>query len=110
MNKLEFGVDDIPPHSALEFRLEKDGKLVDCFLLRHAEGYFAFENQCPHTGAPLNWQPGQFLDMENRHIQCTIHGALFRIADGHCLWGPCQGQSLFLLQVKQEGNRLVVSS
>jgi nitrite reductase/ring-hydroxylating ferredoxin subunit len=83
---------------------------VDCFLVQHAGRYFAFENHCPHTGAPLNWQPGQFLDMENRHIQCSIHGALFLIDNGYCLWGPCQGQSLIPLQVKQEGNRVVVSS
>ena len=64
------------------------------FVVRKAGRVFAYLNRCPHTGAPLEWQPDQFLDMDDGFIQCALHGALFRVADGFCLRGPCAGQSL----------------
>jgi len=64
------------------------------FVVRHEGGVNAYLNRCPHTGAPLNWLPDQFLDHEQKHIICSLHGALFRSADGFCIAGPCQGQSL----------------
>ena len=35
-----------------------------------------------------------FLDRERRHLVCATHGAIFRIEDGVCLAGPCQGDQL----------------
>jgi nitrite reductase/ring-hydroxylating ferredoxin subunit len=55
---------------------------------------YAYRNRCPHTGVELNWLPGQFLSIDGEHIQCATHGALFRIEDGLCVYGPCSGQSL----------------
>lgn len=66
----------------------------------HKDGVLsAYRNSCPHTGAPLEWQPDQFLDLDNSFIQCAIHGALFRVEDGFCLRGPCTGSSLQSLPV-----------
>ncbi len=64
------------------------------FLVRRHDKIYAYRNRCPHTGVSLNWQPDQFLDFEDHHIQCCVHGALFRVEDGLCLRGPCAGQSL----------------
>ena len=64
------------------------------FLIRLGHQLFAYANSCPHTGIELNWQPGQFLDYEGYNIQCAVHGALFRIENGYCFRGPCQGQYL----------------
>jgi nitrite reductase/ring-hydroxylating ferredoxin subunit len=68
----------------------------------------AYRNACPHTGAPLEWVPDEFLDMEKRHIQCSMHGALFRIQDGHCLHGPCIGQNLQALPLEIRNEALWV--
>ena len=54
----------------------------------------AFRNSCPHTGAPMEWKPDQFLDNELEFIQCAMHGALFDIKTGECLRGPCVGDFL----------------
>jgi nitrite reductase/ring-hydroxylating ferredoxin subunit len=51
-------------------------------------------NRCPHVGTPLDWAENEFLDREGRHIVCATHGALFRIDDGRCVAGPCQGDRL----------------
>lgn len=66
----------------------------ELFLVRRGEHVFVYENSCPHTGATLNWQPDEFMSFDGMYIQCSIHGAQFRIYDGYCVYGPCAGQSL----------------
>jgi len=66
----------------------------DIFLVRSDGAVHGYRNSCPHTGAPLDWTPDQFLDLDHAFIQCAVHGALFRIEDGVCLRGPCLGQAL----------------
>jgi len=66
----------------------------EAFVVRCGDRVFAYLNRCPHTGAPLDWMPGQFLSLDQQHIQCAMHCALFRIDDGKCLAGPCEGASL----------------
>lgn len=100
------GADEVPAGEAQEFSLSRDGRTLELFIVQQDGRYHAYQNSCPHTGAPLNWQPHQFLDLEQRHIQCGIHGALFRIHDGVCIWGPCQGQSLSALPLQEREGRL----
>jgi nitrite reductase/ring-hydroxylating ferredoxin subunit len=64
------------------------------FAVKKHDRIYLYENVCPHLGIQLEWQPDEFLDIEASMIQCSSHGALFRIEDGECLLGPCQGQSL----------------
>ncbi|MCB1849350.1 MAG: Rieske 2Fe-2S domain-containing protein, partial [Gammaproteobacteria bacterium] len=66
-------------------------------------------NRCPHTGAPLDWSPDQFLDAEGRFIICAMHGALFEIESGRCIYGPCVNQSLERLPVRLERGRLLLN-
>lgn len=69
------------------------------FVVRKEGQVFAYRNSCPHTGAPLEWMPDQFLDRDSSFIQCALHGALFDIREGRCLRGPCVGDSLDPLTV-----------
>ena len=62
----------------------------------------AYKNSCPHTGAPLNWMPDQFLTTAGRYIQCAIHGAMFATDTGECFYGPCVGRSLRPLRVVEK--------
>lgn len=66
----------------------------DVFVVKKDQQIYLYRNSCPHLGVELNWQEDQFLDLDGELIQCAMHGALFRIEDGLCLSGPCQGQSL----------------
>ncbi|MDX2159418.1 MAG: Rieske 2Fe-2S domain-containing protein [Hyphomicrobiaceae bacterium] len=54
----------------------------------------AYENNCPHLGITLEPRPHRFLDEDGRHLVCSMHGARFTVADGLCVWGPCEGASL----------------
>ena len=61
----------------------------------HRDGQlYGYRNSCPHLGIQLEWQPHQFLDSEGYFIQCSSHGALFNVADGLCVAGPCSGKAL----------------
>jgi nitrite reductase/ring-hydroxylating ferredoxin subunit len=94
--------------SCKEYTLTVNGQAVDVFIVHYRGEFFAYRNLCPHTGISLNWQPDQFLDVPQQHIQCSTHGALFRIEDGYCEWGPCRGQSLTPFTLAQRDGQLIL--
>ncbi|WP_417519425.1 Rieske (2Fe-2S) protein [Marinobacter sp.] len=68
----------------------------------------AYLNRCPHMGVELNWMPGRFMDSDNLFLQCSTHGALFKPGDGECIAGPCQGDALSALDIRQTEETLEV--
>lgn len=76
------------------FELTAGEEFIDLVLAYRDGGVHAYRNVCPHVGTPLNWLPDRFLDSEEQYLQCATHGALFRIEDGFCEYGPCAGESL----------------
>jgi nitrite reductase/ring-hydroxylating ferredoxin subunit len=95
---------DLPEDSSKGFAVAQDAVYADIILVRKRSHVFAYRNQCPHTGAPMEWQADQFLDVMSTHIICGIHGARFRIHDGYCIAGPCLGCSLTKVAVEvQDG-------
>lgn len=81
-----------------------EGQAIECvdphdpdgaslLLLRSGGQLHAYLNVCPHAGRPLNWAPGRFLYAHGQLV-CAAHGASFRPEDGHCIGGPCRGESL----------------
>ena len=70
------------------------------FVVKKQGQYFAYENQCPHRGIELNWQPEQFFDSTQSYLQCSTHGALFNIQSGLCVAGPCLGEPLTPLNIE----------
>lgn len=70
------------------------GQNSSLILVRRGDEVFIYLNTCPHIGAPLDFEPGRFLNLEKDLIQCAMHGALFTIEDGHCVQGPCMGKHL----------------
>lgn len=89
-----------------EFRLSERTPDATGFAVKISSRIVAYQNQCPHTGAPLNWQENKFLDIFNSHIQCTLHGAIFQIEDGLCVRGPCLGRSLKRIDTVVEKDNL----
>ena len=82
--------DEIAEGKSKGFQIEQ----TFLFAVKKNGNIYLYENSCPHLGIQLEWQPDEFLDIDASMIQCSSHGALFRIEDGQCLLGPCQGQSL----------------
>lgn len=87
-------IDEIPEGAARGFTIGGDGARLRIFAVRRGDAVHVYVNRCPHVGTPLNWAPDEFLDREQCHIVCATHGALFRIDDGLCIAGPCQGDRL----------------
>ena len=87
-------LDEIAAPGSKGFSLGSGTERLEIFVVRNARGVFAYENICPHTWIPLDWVPDQFLSHDKARILCATHGAVFRIEDGRCLYGPCMGKSL----------------
>lgn len=95
--------DDLLEGMCLAFTVQVAGVPREIFLVRKDRKVAAYHNSCPHTGGPLDWVPGQFLNIEGNLIQCATHDALFRIADGLCIAGPCLGDHLSPVSLSIEG-------
>lgn len=79
-------------------------------VVRHGAETRAYLNSCPHQGVRLDWQPGVFLDVEGRHLQCSMHGALFNPHDGLCVSGPCAGRALLKVPLVERDGLLGVAA
>jgi len=89
-----------PGSRGFQLALPGGGELAG-FVVRRGDGVHGYLNHCPHTGAPLEWRPHQFLDADGRFIECALHGALFTPEDGRCVVGPCAGDALTALPLER---------
>lgn len=88
------------------FDVLRYGELERAFALRFDGRVVAYLNRCVHVPAELDWQPGEFLDADRRWIVCSIHGAMYEPASGHCIGGPCGRGRLTPLAVAEAGGRV----
>lgn len=91
------------------FVFERAGKPFEGFLLRHALGFFAYANSCPHWNVDLDLGFGDFYDAEVDRIFCRNHGALFLPDTGECTAGPCAGMFLEAFEVEVEAEDVLVT-
>lgn len=87
-------LDELDDPGSRGLQISWQGRKYEILVVRSGDALYAYLNSCPHTGAPLDWMPDQFLSADQRHIQCAMHAALFRIEDGTCVAGPCVGDAL----------------
>lgn len=78
------------------------------FVVKQSGSVFFYRNSCPHLGVELEWVEHQFLDADDSLIQCATHGALFVIDSGECVYGPCMGQKLQMLEHRIENDQVLV--
>jgi len=101
---------DVPPGHTLKFRVGRDGRVVEGFVVNHHGRYYAYVNRCPHVGTPLDLWPNEFFSEDRSLLVCSTHGALFEPASGRCIAGPCAGDALDALPLRLEGDDVVVSA
>ena len=99
---------DIEDPGSKSFEIKIKRKIQSIFLVHKNGEFFAYYNNCPHTGATLEWQEDQFLDLDKALIQCATHDALFLIDSGECIAGPCAGEHLKSLPVKLDEDNVLL--
>ncbi len=99
---------DIEDPGSKSFELKIKRKTQSIFVVHKDGAFFAYYNKCPHTGATLEWQEDQFLDLDKALIQCATHDALFMIDSGECIAGPCSGDSLQPLPLIIESDKILL--
>jgi nitrite reductase/ring-hydroxylating ferredoxin subunit len=91
---------DIPSQRARGFQLmaldaNGEASALPLVIVRWGKHVFGYVNRCPHHGVGLDWERETFLDPNyGNRLLCGKHGALFDIATGVCVEGPCRGESL----------------
>ena len=99
---------EIPDGDSAGFLVADGGVRHDLIAVRQGRQMFFYRNSCPHIGAPLDFAPGRFLNLDKTHILCSMHGAMFRIEDGFCVNGPCLGASLEAVTASVEDEAVFV--
>ncbi|MBE0626715.1 MAG: Rieske 2Fe-2S domain-containing protein [Burkholderiales bacterium] len=92
----------------IRFEVERDGKIVPAFAIRHGGRVYAYLNRCAHIAMELDWKPGKFLDAEGEYLICSTHGALYAPESGACRGGPCRGAALSRLDALEAGGKVYI--
>ena len=73
-----------------------EGEAGSHIVVCQSEVVAVYENVCPHISISLNIFDDQDLTdlLDENLLVCSNHGARFRIIDGLCVSGPCQGKRL----------------
>jgi nitrite reductase/ring-hydroxylating ferredoxin subunit len=79
----------------------------------------AWANACLHQPLPLDvahdpeWVEAGVraapMDDDRVHLLCHSHGAIYRPADGYCVSGPCEGQTLVRFTVTHADGTLGIA-
>ncbi|CAG9200806.1 Ferredoxin, 2Fe-2S [Paraburkholderia tropica] len=110
-------LDDLAPGASRGFDPHGSGRDT-LFVIRradHTASVDAWRNACPHyppgDAVPLAWRKDRYLSADGRHIVCAGHGALFELASGVCVRGPCEGARLQRIALTlTEGGELWLSN
>lgn len=102
-------LDELPPGRTAAFRLACGTRTLSGFAVNHEGRAYAYVNECPHVGTPLDLWPNEFLSEDGSTLVCATHGALFSPDSGACFAGPCAGDRLTPLPVRLEGRTIVVT-
>ncbi|WP_316251070.1 Rieske (2Fe-2S) protein [Sphingomonas sp. JC676] len=84
----------IPDGKARNFVLEMRAGRFHGFVVRKGDTVHGYVDRCAHMALPLAQQLDEYLTPDGNLIQCSWHGALYRIEDGLCVGGPCTGARL----------------
>jgi nitrite reductase/ring-hydroxylating ferredoxin subunit len=85
----------------VRFRLRASDEYENAFAVRWCGRVVAYVNRCPHAGTELDWQPGEFFEETGLYLACSTHGALFEPGSGRCVAGPCRGDHLEPLAIRE---------
>lgn len=89
---------EIPPGAGIG--VEVQGMQIALFNVGGT--YFALDDNCPHSGAPLSEG-----DIEGDTVVCPWHGATFKLCDGSVLCPPAE-ENVTCYRVQVEGDEIKI--
>ena len=101
--------DDVPEGTARSFIVGDGAERSDIVVVRKHGKFFAYLNSCPHQAMPLETFPDKFLNEDATLFICSTHGARFRVEDGFCISGPCEGKTLAPIKIKIRASEIVAA-
>jgi nitrite reductase/ring-hydroxylating ferredoxin subunit len=87
-------LDEIGDPGAKGFDFRQGDWIFLGFVVRLGDRAIGYVDSCPHAGWPLAAATDRYLTRTGERIFCAGHGAVFRIEDGFCTYGPCADESL----------------
>jgi len=100
-------ISQLPSHGGKALDYKEGTAVTQIFIQKHHKGVSAYINCCPHAGTPLNLFSDNFMNLEETHMICRTHGALFDPVDGLCSLGPCKGRYLRQIAIHLDGDAIV---
>lgn len=101
-------LDKIPDGGSSEFCFGAGINQWRMFVLRREARVYGYLNLCPHYSMPLNHRDNEFMSRDGSKIMCRQHLALFRVEDGACMGGACDGRSLDRVPLQIENGQIVI--
>ena len=98
--------DAVPEGAFREAQVERDGQPLWLVVTRHQGTPRAWLNVCPHAGRSLNFAPDRFAVDDRGRLVCAAHGAVFEPDQGVCVAGPCRGDRLRAVAVREVEGRI----
>lgn len=92
------------------FTIEVDGETTPAFVIRFKDRVHGYVNRCSHQAFELDWNPGEFFDLDSRFLMCSTHGALFDPENGQCVYGRCNGAGLKKLDIHEVDDKVYVDT
>jgi len=97
-------LDSLIPDRAEVRHIESSHGPLSIVIVSKNKRVYAYENKCPHGWVSLESASTEINSGCKQYIQCSSHFAQFRMEDGLCVYGPCQGQSLIKLDIQVKMN------
>jgi nitrite reductase/ring-hydroxylating ferredoxin subunit len=90
----------------VKFPMPELGEHETGFVVRCNGSVHGYVNQCAHVPVALDWQEGDFFDLERHYLICATHGAQYQPETGFCVMGPCKGRSLQKLDIVEHDGKI----
>jgi nitrite reductase/ring-hydroxylating ferredoxin subunit len=93
----------------IRFALPELGEHVTGFVIRYKGLVHAYINRCAHLAVELDWNEGDFFNMDKNYLICATHGAHYQPDTGYCVIGPCKGRGLQPVQAIERDNKILIN-
>lgn len=102
-------LDQIPDGKARNFVIQMRAGRFHGFAVRVGRQVHGYVDRCPHMGLPLAHELDEYLTPKDDFIVCAWHAAIFEIATGECVGGPCSGQALISWPLAVAGGEILTA-